>query len=83
MENIKIHPIYKNYGVNTETNQIINIEKNFNLKQHMKASYFTICIHNNGKQKPYSQHRFIWECYNDVIPKGYEIDHINRNKIYE
>ena len=30
-----------------------------------------------GKQKKYYLHRFIWECYNGIIPPGLEIDHKN------
>lgn len=30
-----------------------------------------------GKQKSYYVHRFIWECYNGLIPEGMEIDCIN------
>ena len=30
-----------------------------------------------GKQKKYFLHRFIWECYNGMIPGGFVIDHIN------
>ena len=82
MENIKVHPIYKNYGVKPETNQIINIEKKFIIKTRLHASsYIIISLMHNDKQKTYSEHRFIWECYNDIIPKGYEIDHINHNRV--
>lgn len=30
-----------------------------------------------GKQKKYYLHRFIWECYNGIIPPGLKIDHKN------
>ena len=81
MENIKVHPIYKNYGVNTETNRIINIEKNFNLKSMLHTLGYMYINLKQDKYKTYSEHRFIWECYNDIIPKGYEIDHINHNRV--
>ena len=32
-----------------------------------------------GKQKVYFVHRFVWECFNDLIPKGKRIYHINDN----
>ena len=81
MENIKIHPVYKNYGYNVETQQAIHISKNVPLKhKQIDNCYHNIGIKHNGGQKRYSLHRFIWECYNDVIPKGYEIDHINHIK---
>ena len=81
MENIKVHPIYKNYGVNTETNRIINIEKNFNLKSMLHTLGYMYINLKQDKYKTYSEHIFIWECYNDIIPKGYEIDHINHNRV--
>ena len=28
----------------------------------------------------YYVHRFIWECYNGLVPVGLEIDHINDNR---
>ena len=28
----------------------------------------------------YYVHRFIWECYNGLVPVGFEIDHINDNR---
>ena len=31
-------------------------------------------------QKAYCVHRFIWECFNDLIPDGKVIDHINNDK---
>ena len=33
-----------------------------------------------GKQKTYYIHRFIWECFNGIIPEGKVIDHINNDK---
>ena len=33
-----------------------------------------------GIQKRYQVHRFVWECYNGIIPDGKVIDHINNNK---
>ena len=28
----------------------------------------------------YKAHRFIWECFNGIIPDGKEIDHINNKR---
>ena len=36
--------------------------------------------HGQPGQKNFKVHRFIWECFNGVIPEGKEIDHINNNK---
>ena len=38
--------------------------------------YFRKCI--NGKCKMY--HRYIWELFNNKIPKGYEVDHKCKNR---
>ena len=32
------------------------------------------------KNKNYQVHRIIWEMFNNPIPDGFEIDHINRNR---
>lgn len=32
-------------------------------------------------QKIYYVHRFVWECYNGVIPDGKVIDHINDSRV--
>ena len=29
--------------------------------------------------KNYPLHRFVWECYNGIIPSGKEIDHVDNN----
>ena len=33
-----------------------------------------------GMQKKYQVHRFVWECFNGIIPDGKVIDHINNDK---
>ena len=44
-----------------------------------------ICVvwcrkHGQSGQKTYQAHRFVWECFNGIIPEGKVIDHINNNK---
>lgn len=34
----------------------------------------------NAQHKPHSLHRVVWEYHNGEIPKGYTIDHIDRDK---
>ena len=36
---------------------------------------------NTRKEKTVLSHRFVWECYNGIIPDGLVIDHINDDKI--
>ena len=82
MEFIKIHPTYKNYGYNIESNEIIHIPTNRNVKQRTGSSgYCLMSINLGGKQHSVLSHRFVWECNNCVIKNGYEIDHIDKNKI--
>ena len=46
------------------------------------GGYLNVCVrkHAQSGQKTYYVHRFIWECFNNVIPEGKVIDHINNNK---
>ena len=79
---IKVHPIYINYGYDLENNQIVHIPTNRPVKQLQSNSGYCMCMVSNGThQKSILGHRFVWECCNDIIPKGYEIDHIDKNKI--
>ena len=82
MDFLKIHPIYNKYGFKTESDEIIHIPTKRVVRQRQHHSgYCIISISFNQKTKSCLSHRFIWECCNDIIPKGYEIDHINKNKI--
>lgn len=46
------------------------------------VGYKQLFTYLNGKFfKAYLVHRLIWETYNGEIPEGFEIDHINRNKL--
>lgn len=77
----KIHPIYRNYGYNLDTNEIVHIPTNKNIKQRPCSSeYLQFMASDGSTQKTMFCHRFIWECCSDVIPKGYEIDHIDKDK---
>ena len=82
MENIKIHQLYNNYGYNVESNEVIHIPTNKNVQQKLDSSgYSHLSIRRQEMRKCIMMHRFIWECCNDIIPKGYEIDHIDKNKM--
>ena len=82
MNSLRPHPIYKNYGYDLEKEQIVHIKINKTTIPrigHCGYSYVTVSG-DAPKQKMVLCHRFIWECCNDIIPKNYEIDHINKNK---
>ena len=74
-----IHPVYDLYGADEDGN-IINIIKKVPMKGTKHATGYMMCGVRKYAQKghkSYQVHRFIWECYNGVIPEGKVIDHIN------
>ena len=83
MNNLKVHPLYTHYGYNTSDNNIYHIHLNNIVKQReMNGGYKMCMVSNDETQKSILCHRFIWECCNDsIIPKNYEIDHINRDRL--
>ena len=74
----QIHPIYNQYGAN-ENGEIVNISRKVPMKGRKNHHGYMRCdVRNNvGFKKNYQVHRFIWECYNGIIPEGKQIDHIN------
>lgn len=79
----KIHPIYDLYA-GSEDGNIINIIRRIpNSGRVHKSGYlmFNVRKHRQSGNKTYYVHRFIYECYNGVIPDGKVIDHINDNKV--
>ena len=82
MNNLKIHPTYKNYGYNIESNEVVHIPTNKCVQQKPDYSgYSHLSIRHEETRKGIMMHRFVWECCNDIIPKGYEIDHMDKNKL--
>ena len=82
MEIIKPHPDFKNYGYNINDHNIYHIRLNKIVKQLPQISGYAVNTMNyESKQKSFLSHRFIYECNNGIIPKDYEIDHINKNKL--
>lgn len=71
------HPVFTNYACDNSGN-IINLDTGCIRKTHTPQSgYKEIKI----KNVHILVHRFVWEAFNnEVIPKGYEINHINKNK---
>jgi len=76
-----VDPIYDLYASSKDGN-VINIIKRVPHKGNKTyIGYLNVCVKKYGnKQKTYQVHRFVWECFNGVIPDGKEIDHINSNK---
>ncbi len=68
---IKDGEIYRVYG-DTKTGRVL------------KDGYYTITIgpHTSGKKsKRFLEHKVLWVYYNGDIPDGFEIDHINQDKL--
>lgn len=59
--------------------EIINERKQkfgkYNFWKDKQTGYYK-----NAQVKPHSLHRYVWEWHNGKIPKGFVIDHIDRNK---
>ena len=74
-----IHPIYTNYGA-SKSGKVINRDtlKPFSGFKNDNG-YLSVTVNsiNNIKQKTLQAHRFIYECYHDIIPNKMVIDHIN------
>ena len=80
MNNIRTHPIFKNHGYNTDTNEIIYTPLNRAISQTVnKNGYCFNTFSYEGKIKSMCRHRFIYECCNSIIPNGLEIDHIDKD----
>ena len=80
INDFKMHPIYTIYGSYKEGN-ITKLSKNklFNNRTHSNGYKF-FNIYFNSKHINYLLYRFIWECFNDLIPNDKVIDHIDNNK---
>ena len=76
-----VHPIYDLYA-SDENGNIINIIKKVPIKGKKEYNgYIHIGVRKyRGKLKMYYTHRFVWECFNGIIPEGKVIDHINNKK---
>lgn len=71
------HPVFKNYACDNAGN-VINLNTGTIRKTWVpKCGYKEL----NIRGCHVLVHRFVWECYNGmIIPKGYEVNHINKNK---
>ncbi len=91
MEIWKKHPVFENYiGSNLgnvksldykHTGNECLLKKRTIVKHRKHKDYIQqqISLYNHNKRKFYYVHRFIYECFNGLIPQGLQIDHINNN----
>ena len=73
-----IHPIYNKYAANDE-GEIIHVKLGKPRKGNIiNTGYlrFTIYLEKN-RNKCYSSHRFVYECFYGLIEKNKQINHIN------
>ena len=78
----KTHPIY-NLFAGSKDGYVINIVKQVPYKcNRNKYGYRQIKVRRYGEseQKNFMAHKFIWECFNGVIPEGKVINHKNDDK---
>ena len=78
----KVHPVYDLYAAN-EAGDVINIVKKDILKGQKKNNGYMACTIRKYAQrgrKGYYVHRFVWECFNGLIPDGKIIDHVDNIK---
>ena len=77
---IKTHPIYDKYEFNTD-GQFRRIGTKFwrygSSSPDRKYLGCGLSSKNDSKQHSLQHHRAVWECFNNPIPAGYEIDHKN------
>ena len=76
-----IHPIYDYYGANKH-GQVINIFRGIPRKgNYNDRGYYMVRVGGRDKKpKTIRANRFIFECFNGIIPEGLVIDHINNKK---
>ena len=76
-----VHPIYDLYA-SDENGNIIHIIKKIPTKGNKTHIGYMNCSVRKygGRRKAYQVHRFVWECFNSLIPEGKVIDHINDDK---
>ena len=76
------HPVFSNYAAN-KNGEVINVKRGKNMKMNKVGSgYLQFSIYNKKieKRNNYYQHRFVYEVFKGVIPRFFEIDHINNLK---
>ena len=78
----KVHPVYNLY-VSDENGNIIHVVKQVPYTGNkQKNGYLCHMVRKHGQngQKGYYVHRFVYECFNGIIPDGKVIDHVNNIK---
>ena len=79
------HPIYKIYKAN-ENGNIYNILSNKQVNGSISSGsgYRSITLQYENRNRKYiakQHHIIVYECFKGIVKKGYEIDHIDGNKL--
>ena len=74
----KVHPVYDLYAA-SEDGDVIYIIKKKSIGCKRYDDYIDCSVRKYGQKsyKNYLVHRFVWECFNGLIPDDKVIDHIN------
>ena len=78
----KVHPVYNLYA-SDENGNIIHLVRQVPSPGQKHNSGYLVCIvrkHGQNGQKNFLVHRFVYECFNGIIPDGKVIDHVNNIK---
>ena len=78
----KVHPVYNLYA-SDENGNIIHLVKQVPFIGQKHKNGYLFCMvrkHRQNGQKGYYVHRFVYECFNGIIPDGKVIDHVNNIK---
>ena len=76
------HTVFDNYAA-SKNGEVINLKNKKKIKiTNDSGGYFKFIIFSKKVEKPinYYQHRFVFEVFKGVIPRCFEVDHINNVK---
>ena len=78
----KVHPVYNLYASDGNGNIMHLVKQVPSTGQKHKNGYLFCMVrkHGQNRQKGYYVHRFVYECFNGIIPDGKVIDHVNNIK---
>ena len=76
-----IHPIHDLYASDDDGHIIdVNEKKNIQVQKHEDYLYINVKSQGSEFAIPYSIQRFVWECFNGIVPKFSVIEHINNDE---
>ena len=78
----KTHPIYDLYAGSKDGYVIHIVKQKPNFGNRMSNGYIACQVRRHGQSgfKNYLVHKFIYECFNGVIPNGMQVDHKDDNR---